>query len=138
MRRAVAMTLDAYAHAVRSNSNPRRPRRHRIEMPGDVAMDDAGRFGALGVLAVLQPRRAAEPGTLMRLERTGKEPRVAFGSGWPLASLDPLAGLREALETAAADAPRRRSSGSATQCCRPERMACRWGWMRTRRRFQAC
>ena len=53
--RAVNMALTAYEHAVRSNPLPERGRRHRIEHVETVDAADLPRFGALGVIASMQP-----------------------------------------------------------------------------------
>ncbi len=53
--RAVNMALTAYEHAVRSNPLPDRGRRHRIEHIETVDTADLPRFGALGVVASMQP-----------------------------------------------------------------------------------
>ena len=125
--RAVRMALDAYQHAVRSNPVPARGRRHRVEHVGVVDPADAVRFSALGAVASMQPAafdpspdrldlllsaigpaRAAMAwayGTISAT--TGK---VAFGSDWPYAPLDPMLGLHAAVtrtrsEGAREDAP---------------------------------
>jgi len=92
------MAFDAYAHAVKSNPDRRGERRHRLEHLSAVADDDLPRAGSLHLLASLRPfeRRAgadASPATdlsaLARRLLTAKA-RVALGSGWPSAPIDPL------------------------------------------------
>ena len=53
--RAVNMALTAYEHAVRSEPAPGAGRRHRIEGVETVDAADIPRFGALGVIASMQP-----------------------------------------------------------------------------------
>jgi predicted amidohydrolase YtcJ len=112
--RAVRMTLDAYQHAVRSNPVPERGRRHRVEQAAVLDPADAPRFSALGAVASMQPAafdpspnrldlllsaigpaRAAMAwayGTIS--ETSGK---LAFGSDWPYAPLNPMLGLHAAV-----------------------------------------
>jgi predicted amidohydrolase YtcJ len=118
--RAVRMALNAYEHAVRSNSAPSRGRRHRIEHAAIVDETDLPRFGALGVLASLQPgavafgadrldfltttlgpARAARAWSFGSLARA--RARIAFGSDWPFAPLDPIAGLHAAVTRGGGD-----------------------------------
>jgi predicted amidohydrolase YtcJ len=93
--RTVTMALDAYRHAQRSNPSPERGRRHRIEGAAAIAEPDLPRFEAHGAIASVQPADALADGTLAALEE--HEAPVVFGSGWPSASLSPLAGLQAAL-----------------------------------------
>jgi len=105
---------------VRSNPVPARGRRHRIERIAIVDPADAPRFASLGVIAAMQPGtfeptpeaietllnavgsgRAAKSwayGTLASLN--GK---LAFGSDWPHASLNPMVGLHAAVTRSAVD-----------------------------------
>jgi predicted amidohydrolase YtcJ len=118
--RAVNMALYAYAHAARSNATPPRGRRHRIEHPDLIAPEDLPRFRSIGVIASVKPQAASDLRTELlgpaRAERAGAidavadaRGRIALGSDWPDAPLDPLAVLD------AATAPRR----SATDNDRP-------------------
>jgi predicted amidohydrolase YtcJ len=113
--RAVAMALNAYAHAIRSNAAPSRGRRHRIDHVESIGAREVGRLRGLGVLTVLLPRedaveariphigeKRASSGGAIRTIATGGGP-VALGSDWPSSWLDPLAVLQAA--TGAADAP---------------------------------
>jgi predicted amidohydrolase YtcJ len=112
--RAIRMALDAYAHAERSNSPPPRGRRHRIEHVETVDPADIGRFGALGVIASMQPfhgspsaaqidvwtknigeERASRGWPYRSISRT--EGRLAFGSDWPVVSLNPMLGVHTAV-----------------------------------------
>lgn len=112
--RAVRMALNAYVHAARSNPRPARGRRHRIEHADLVSAADLPRFGTIGVLASMQPLRGTPTaGQLERwLEALGPERalavlpyggivsaegRLAFGSGWPSATLNPLASIHAAV-----------------------------------------
>jgi predicted amidohydrolase YtcJ len=110
--RAVNMALTAYEHAVRSNPPPARGRRHRIEHVETVDPTDLPRFGALGVIASMQPYDGSPSRIDMWLENVGPERasrgwpygsiaagagRLAFGSDWPLAPLNPLLGLHTAV-----------------------------------------
>jgi predicted amidohydrolase YtcJ len=104
---AVTMTLDAYEHAARSNPSRTRERRHRIENAANVAASDLRRFRSLGVLASMRPieddllrqwgsdsrtsRHAGVASAALRISEA--RGRLAFGSGWPSAPLNPLRGL---------------------------------------------
>jgi predicted amidohydrolase YtcJ len=118
--RAVNMALTAYEHAVRSNRLPERGRRHRIERVEVVDSTDIPRFGALGVVASMQPYLGNPSPTLMDswLRNVGPERasrswaynsisatagRLAFGSDWPGVPLNPLLGLQTAVTRTTAD-----------------------------------
>jgi predicted amidohydrolase YtcJ len=103
--RANRVALDAFA-AIR-NANGPRDRRDRIEHAQILALDDLPRFAALGVIASMQPchllddERWAEsrigPKRLKgayawkSLESSGA--RLAFGTDFPVESVNPLRGL---------------------------------------------
>lgn len=112
--RAVRMTLDAYAHAERSNPRPTRARRHRISGADLVDADDLARFATLNVAAVMQPLLPTELEPWLRNLGTERAQRVwdyttmnrlkgghlAFASNWPAQPLDPLRGLHAAVSPA--------------------------------------
>jgi predicted amidohydrolase YtcJ len=116
---AIRETLDAYEDARRLNPEPERLRRHRIEHLETLDPDDVERFEELGVVASLQPvhgappsdddpwarnlgpERAARGWMSGSLARAGA--RLAFGSDWPVADLDPLAGIFVAVNRTAPD-----------------------------------
>lgn len=98
---AVRMTLNAYEHAVRSNPGRKGERRHRIQSVESVADEDLPRLPPLGVLASMRPLEDEANGNagappLARRIASGLH-RLAFGSGWPAASLNPLLGLSAVL-----------------------------------------
>jgi predicted amidohydrolase YtcJ len=111
--RAVRMALDAYEHAARANPLPPRGRRHRLERIGVVDPADVPRFGSLGIIASLQPVSAPADARMETwLHRVGPERvarawpaasiataggRLALGSGWPAAALNPLAVIHAAV-----------------------------------------
>jgi hypothetical protein len=128
--RAVRMALDAYAHAVRSNPLPARGRRHRVEHAESVASADVPRFGALGVIASMQPvHRSPDPAAQIDVwtRNVGEErasrgwpyraiaragARLAFGSDWPVAPLNPMLGIHTAVNRTTPDgAPEARNPG---------------------------
>jgi predicted amidohydrolase YtcJ len=111
---AVRMTLDAYETAAKTNPAPERGRRHRIEHIETIDPRDVARFGKLGVIASMQPVHATPsptPGDVWSAnigdERASrgwmwasiaqKGGRLAFGSDWPVMTLDPLEGLHVAV-----------------------------------------
>jgi len=117
---AVRTTLDAYEQAARVNPMPARGRRHRIEHIETIDPADIPRFGALGVIASQQPyhgtpvttapdiwstnlgpERAARGWASHSIEAAGG--RLAFGSDWPVVSLDPRFGLYTAVTRMAVD-----------------------------------
>ena len=108
----VRMTLDAFERAARANPAPARGRRHRVEHIETIDLADVPRFGELGVIASMQPPhtrlmngpdpkgqwagnigpdRQARGWMWMGIRDGGG--RLAFGSDWPVASLNPLAGI---------------------------------------------
>jgi predicted amidohydrolase YtcJ len=112
--RAIRMALDAFEAASKANPAPPRGRRHRLEHIESIAAEDVARFGALGVIASQQPihvalgdsnqavpngpwpdplgpERAARGWMWKSIRDAGG--RLAFGSDWPVASLDPAQGL---------------------------------------------
>jgi len=111
---AIGMTLDAYQAAAQVNPAPERGRRHRIEHIETIDPADVPRFGKLNVIAAMQPvhatpsptpgdvwsvnigeARAARGWMWNSIAKTGG--RLAFGSDWPVMSLDPLRGLHVAV-----------------------------------------
>ena len=111
---AVRMALDAYEAAAKTNPVPERGRRHRIEHIETVDTADIKRFGSLGVIASMQPlhglpsptgddvwsanigpERAARAWVWNSIARA--RGTVAFGSDWPVVTIDPLAGLHVAV-----------------------------------------
>ena len=111
---AVRMTLDAYEAAAKVNPRPERGRRHRIEHIETIDPADIPRFGRLGVIASFQPVHATPsptPGdvwsTNIGAERAGRgwlwnsvakaNGPLAFGSDWPVMTLDPRMGLHVAV-----------------------------------------
>lgn len=110
--RAVRLTLDAYENAAKVNGT--HDRRHRIEHIETITADDIPRFGKLGVMASFQPLHAypdentlqvwarnagperAQRGWAWRsVERSGGV--LAFGSDWPIVTLNPWEGVQNAL-----------------------------------------
>ncbi|HTM31198.1 MAG TPA: amidohydrolase [Vicinamibacterales bacterium] len=108
----VRMTLDAFERAAKANPPPARGRRHRVEHIETIDLADVPRFGALGVIASMQPphtrlmnspnprgqwagnigpERQARGWMWKDIRERGG--RLAFGSDWPVASLNPLTGI---------------------------------------------
>ena len=110
----IRMALDAFEAAAKANPLPDRGRRHRIEHIESIDPADVPRFASLGVIASMQPFHAnPDPsmGTVWS-ENIGSERasrawlwhsiakaggRLAFGSDWPVVSLDPRVGLQVAV-----------------------------------------
>jgi predicted amidohydrolase YtcJ len=110
--RGVRVTLDAYDRARREN--PAWDRRHRVEHIEVISKDDISRFGSSGTLAGMQathwfPTPQSEAGVWARNVGKARLPlafnwqsiadsggRLTFGSDWPVATLNPLVGLRNA------------------------------------------
>ncbi|MCB0188031.1 MAG: amidohydrolase family protein, partial [Caldilineaceae bacterium] len=109
---AVRRTLDGYAHARQRNGV--RDSRHRVEHIETLHPADLHRFAELGVIASMQPLHA--PPTIhsgevwplragearwplsfawQTLRETGAH--LAFGSDWPVVTLDPMQGFYAAL-----------------------------------------
>jgi predicted amidohydrolase YtcJ len=111
--RAIRMTLDAYQHAAQVNPAPDRGRRHRIEHIETLDPADLPRFASIGVVASMQPDHGDPAPDLITVWKTtlgeerasrgwmygsllGAGAHVAFGSDWPVVSLDPRFGLHVA------------------------------------------
>jgi hypothetical protein len=108
----VRTALDAYEHAEQVNhTQDRRPRIEHIET---VNADDIPRFGKLGVIASMQPLHAyPDADTLDVWARNAGPDRasrawvwksisnagghLAFGSDWPVVTLDPWEGIQTAV-----------------------------------------
>jgi predicted amidohydrolase YtcJ len=109
--KAVRIALDAYQAAATANHTQGRPRIEHIET---ISEQDIPRFGKLGVIASFQPLHAypdddtlkiwarnAGPQRAQRawvwhsIENTGG--RLAFGSDWPVVTLNPWYGVQNAL-----------------------------------------
>jgi predicted amidohydrolase YtcJ len=110
--RAVRTVLDAYDSAARANGP--RDRRFRIEHIEMIDPVDIPRFGKLGVIASMQPYHCyPEPNLINVWERNVGPDRLpysfawhdlasagaqlAFGSDWPVVSLDPFIGIQNAV-----------------------------------------
>ncbi|XZE46306.1 amidohydrolase [Pirellulaceae bacterium SH467] len=110
----VRMTLDAFEHALQSNPDRKRSRRHRLEHVETIDPSDIARLKPLEVIASMQPRHAEPNSNIFdvwvanigpqRAERAWawksiltSGGRLAFGTDWPVVSLDPRAGLQVAV-----------------------------------------
>ncbi|MEZ4726852.1 MAG: amidohydrolase [Caldilineaceae bacterium] len=113
---AVRRTLDGYAHAREVNEAQRAPRdsRHRVEHIEVIHPADIPRFAELGVIASMQPLHSPITGQEgeVWLQRAGEVrwplsfawatlrqagAQLAFGSDWPVVTLDPMLGFYAAL-----------------------------------------
>ena len=120
--RAVRLTLDAYENATLQNGT--HDRRHRIEHIETITAEDIPRFGKLGVIASFQPLHAyPDDDTLLVWARNTGPDRaqrgwawhsveasgavLAFGSDWPIVTLNPWAGIQNAVtrQTVEGDPP---------------------------------
>jgi predicted amidohydrolase YtcJ len=110
----IRMTLDAIERAQQLNPVPSTPRRHRLEHIESISQADIGRFGPLGVIASMQPYHANPNSNIFGVwaanlgsDRTSRAwvwksiqdagGVIAFGSDWPVVSLDPRLGMHTAL-----------------------------------------
>jgi len=113
--RANAMLLDIYERVAAANGA--RDRRWRIEHAQHLRPGDIGRFGRLGVVASVQPYHAYDDGRWAE-RKIGKVrarttyafkslleggARLAFGSDWTVAPLDPISGIFAAVTRATSD-----------------------------------
>jgi predicted amidohydrolase YtcJ len=116
--RAISMVLDLFSDVARANGA--RDRRPRIEHSQHVAPKDFDRYASLGVIASVQPYHAIDDGQWAE-RRIGAERakttyafrtfldhkvRVAFGTDWPVAPLDPLQTVYAAVTRATLDGRR--------------------------------
>jgi hypothetical protein len=120
--KAVRLALDAYQEAAETNHT--KDARPRIEHIETIAADDIPRFGKQGVIASFQPlhaypdddtlkiwardvgpERAQRAWVWRSIENTGG--RLAFGSDWPVVTLNPWPGVQNALtrQTTEGDPP---------------------------------
>jgi predicted amidohydrolase YtcJ len=110
--KAVRLALDAYQEAATTNhTQDARPRIEHIET---ISAQDISRFGKLGVIASFQPlhaypdedtlqiwarnvgpERAQRAWVWRSIENTGGH--LAFGSDWPVVTLNPWPGVQNAL-----------------------------------------
>jgi predicted amidohydrolase YtcJ len=113
--RANAMLLDIYERVAAADGA--RDRRWRIEHAQHLRAEDIGRFGRLGVVASVQPYHAYDDGRWAE-RKIGKVrarttyafkslleggARLAFGSDWTVAPLDPISGIFAAVTRATSD-----------------------------------
>ncbi len=109
---AVRMSLDALETAIRER--PGRQRRNRLEHIEVIDPADVPRFGALGIMASMQPLHAYPEPSFNDVWSTNVGParvayafawnsiataggRLVFGSDWPVVTLDPRPGFRNAV-----------------------------------------
>lgn len=106
---ANAELLDIFAEAIQANG--RRDRRFRVEHAQHLRPQDYARFAELGVVASMQPYHAIDDGRWAE-GRIGKvrcassyafhsllkaQAKLAFGSDWSVAPLEPLLGIDAAV-----------------------------------------
>jgi len=108
--------LLGYFEQVEKDNGPR-DRRFRIEHAQHLLAADIARFGQLGVIPSMQPAHAIDDGRwaekrigAQRIKTTyafrsllGSGARLAFGTDWPVAPLDPLVGIYAAVTRETAD-----------------------------------
>ena len=116
--RAIRTALDSYQNAGKANKT--HDSRHRIEHIEDASATDIPRFGALGVIASMQPLHAYPDDDTLKVWSGNVGPEraqrawawksiqdagghLAFGSDWPIVTLNPWPGLQNALTRQTAD-----------------------------------
>ena len=114
--KANRIMLDIYAEVAKQNG-ARNDRRWRIEHAQHLRLEDFARFTQLGVVASVQPYHAIDDGRWAE-KRIGQERgkttyafrtfldhgvRLAFGSDWTVAPLNPMLGLYAAVTRATLD-----------------------------------
>jgi predicted amidohydrolase YtcJ len=114
--KANRIMLDIYTEVAKENG-PRPDRRWRIEHAQHLRPEDFARFAQLGVIASVQPYHAIDDGRWAE-KRIGHERakttyafrtlldhnvRLAFGSDWTVAPLNPMQGLYAAVTRATLD-----------------------------------
>jgi predicted amidohydrolase YtcJ len=114
--KANRIMLDVYTEVAKQNG-PRDDRRWRIEHAQHLRPDEFARFASLGVIASVQPYHAIDDGRWAE-KRIGHERckttyafrtlldhgvRLAFGSDWTVAPLNPMLGLYAAVTRATLD-----------------------------------
>lgn len=109
---AVRTALDAYENA--ETRNHKRDRRPRIEHIETIATSDIPRFGKLGVIAGMQPLHSYPDADTLDVWARNAGPdrasrawawksiadaggRLAFGSDWPVVTLNPWEGVQTAV-----------------------------------------
>ena len=107
--RANALILDIYDSVAKAHGQ--RDRRFRVEHAQHLRPQDVPRFAAIGVIASMQPYHAVDDGRWAQ-KRLGpvrvrhsyvfrslldSGARLAFGSDWNVATLDPLQGIAAAV-----------------------------------------
>jgi predicted amidohydrolase YtcJ len=115
---AISMVLDLFQDVEKANG--RRDRRPRIEHSQHLAPKDFARYAQFGVIASVQPYHAIDDGKWAE-RRIGADRakttyafrsfldhkvRLAFGTDWPVAPLDPLQSLYAAVTRATLDGKR--------------------------------
>jgi len=108
--RGVRIALDAYEQAGRVNGTS--GRRHRIEHCENLSGEDIPRFVCLDVVPCMMPRHSSPDLTTRWREAVGTDrtargfpwrgladsgAHLAFASDWPVADLNPLVGVQEAV-----------------------------------------
>jgi predicted amidohydrolase YtcJ len=111
--KGVDVVLNAFEEAIRRNG--RRDARHRVEHATAILPEDVARFNALGVIPSVQPVFGPSYGQTIQSffeDRMGKErakytniwrtldqagARLAFGTDWPVESLNPMEGIYSAV-----------------------------------------
>jgi len=120
--RAVRLALDAYQEAAKANHT--RDARPRIEHIETITAQDIPRFGQLGVIASFQPLHAYPDDDTLKIWARNVGPEraqrawvwrsilrsggtLAFGSDWPVVTLNPWPGVQNALtrQTTEGDPP---------------------------------
>jgi predicted amidohydrolase YtcJ len=113
--RGISMILDLFADVARTNGA--RDRRFRIEHAQHMAAKDFDRFAALHVIASVQPYHAIDDGRWagkrigpQRIKTTyafrtflDRGVRLAFGTDWSVAPLDPMQSIYAAVTRATLD-----------------------------------
>ena len=113
--RAISMVLDMFEQIEKANG--KRDRRWRIEHSQTVAEKDFARYARLGVIASVQPYHAIDDGRWaekrlgsQRIQRTyafrtflDNGVRLAFGTDWPVAPLNPMWTIYAAVTRATLD-----------------------------------
>lgn len=115
---AVRTALDAYEFAAHENHS--KNRRHRIEHIETIAASDIPRFGKLGVIASMQPLHSYPNADTLDVWARNIGPEraqrawvwksialhgggCAFGSDWPVVTLNPFEGIQTAVTRQTSD-----------------------------------